>query len=73
MRLCIFQSESRPALDPFASDEQGSMLPRHHEPCKVTGVVGATSAPYSISRNAVEEAIATHGFQLWRKKPRLLA
>lgn len=69
MRLYIFRSETKPALNAFAADERGSMLPQNHGPWKVTGVVGATSAPpHNISRTTIEEAIGAHGFQLWRKR-----
>jgi hypothetical protein len=69
MRLYIFRSETKRELNAFASDERGSLLPQNHGPWKVTGIVGATSAPpHNISRTVIEEAIGAHGFQLWRKK-----
>lgn len=69
MRFYIFRSETTPELNAFAADERGSMLPQNHGPWKVTGVVGLTATPpHNISRGAIEEAIGTHGFQLWRKK-----
>lgn len=74
MRLYIFQSETKPELNAFAGDEKGTLLPQHHGPWKVTGIVGANSAPpHKISRRALEDAIVTHGFQLWRAKPVLAA
>lgn len=68
MRIFVFKSDSRPDLQAFAGNEAGSKLPEHHGPWTATAVVGATATlPHNISRNAVEEAIETHGFQLWRK------
>lgn len=68
MRIFIFKSETRPDLQAFAGNEAGSKLPEHHGPWTATAVVGATGTlPHRISRNTVEEAIETRGFQLWRK------
>jgi hypothetical protein len=68
VRIFIFKSETRPDLQAFAGDEAGRKPPEHHGPWTATAVVGATGTlPHRISRNTVEEAIGTHGFQLWRK------
>jgi hypothetical protein len=67
MRFFIFKSETRRDLQAFAGDQAGSALPEHHGPWTVTGVVGASSTlPHNLSRAAIEEAIETHGFQMWR-------
>jgi hypothetical protein len=67
MRIFIFKSEARPALRAFAGDEAGSELPESHGPWMVTGIIGPHSAPpHGIARKTIEEAIATHGFQMWR-------
>jgi hypothetical protein len=67
MRMYIFKSETRPGLCAFAADQAGSRLPDQHGPWTVTGVVGPTSAmPHNISREAIEQAIDAHGFQMWR-------
>ena len=67
MRIYIFKSETRAELQAFAGDPGGGMLPKHHGPWTVTGIVGATrDPPNNISRDAIEKAIATHGFQMWR-------
>lgn len=67
MRIYIFKSETRPGLQAFAGDESGTMLPKNHGPWRVTGVVGPGSAPpHNISRDAIEQAIGLHGFQMWR-------
>ena len=69
MRIFVFKSETRPELQAFAATESGSRLPERHGPWTATAVVGATGVlPHNLSRVAVEEAIETHGFQLWRKK-----
>ena len=67
MRLYIFKSETKPELQAFAADQRGSMLPKSQGPWKVTGMVGTTGAPpHNISRETIEQAIATQGFQMWR-------
>jgi hypothetical protein len=67
MRLYIFKSETAKELRAFAGDPSGSKLPGHHGPWSVTGVVAAGNAPpHKLSREAIEKAIATEGFQLWR-------
>jgi hypothetical protein len=67
MRIFIFKSEARAALRAFAGDESGSALPENHGPWTVTGVVGSQAVPpHGIARKTIEQAIATHGFQMWR-------
>lgn len=67
MRIFIFKSETRPGLCAYAADQAGSQLPGNHGPWTVTGVVGANSAmPHKVSREAIEQAIDAHGFQMWR-------
>lgn len=67
VRIFIFKSETRKQLQAFAGDPAGSKLPQSHGPWTATGIVGATSAPpHNISRDTIEEAIETNGFQLWR-------
>jgi len=67
MRIFIFKSEARPALHAFAGDESGSALPVHHGPWTVTGIIGPHAVPpHGIARKTVEQAIAMHGFQMWR-------
>ena len=69
MRIYIFKSETKPGLQAFAGDEAGSMLPRNHGPWTATGVVGANSTPpHNISRDTIEAAIGSQGFQMWRVK-----
>jgi len=67
VRIFIFKSETRKELHAFAGDPGGSRLPPNHGPWTVTGVVGADRPPpHNFSRDAIEEAIAGEGFQLWR-------
>jgi hypothetical protein len=67
MRIYIFKSETRDRLHAFAADPAGSKLPENHGPWTVTGIIGPTSPPpHKISRDAIEQAIAAEGFQLWR-------
>ena len=68
MRIYIFKSEKRPAgLCAFAADLVGSKLPESHGPWTVTGVVpDDKDPPHKLSRETIEEAIETEGFQLWR-------
>jgi hypothetical protein len=72
MRLYIFKSETTRDLRAFAADIVGAKLPGSHAPWTVTGIVAAEATPpHNLSREAIEEAIGTEGFQLWRlsKKP----
>jgi hypothetical protein len=67
MRLYIFKSETRKALCAFTGDPAGSKLPQNHGPWTVTGVVSAErDPPHKLSRDVIEEAIGSEGFQLWR-------
>lgn len=67
MRIYIFKSDAKPDLQAFSDDVAGSRLPENHGPWTVTGIIGPTSSPpHNISRQTIEEAIGTHGFQLWR-------
>jgi len=62
MRIYVFKSETRKDLRAFAADLAGSKLPQNHGPWTATGAIG----PHNFSRAAIEEAIDTEGFQLWR-------
>jgi hypothetical protein len=67
MRFYIFKSETTKELRAFAGDQTGAKLPSNHGPWTVTGVVGADKAPpHNFPRAAIEAAIASEGFQLWR-------
>lgn len=74
MRIFIFKSEAKNALHAFAGDESGSALPPNHGPWTVTGVIGPKAVPpHGIARETVEQAIATHGFQMWRLAKKVTA
>jgi len=67
MRLYIFKSETAKNLRAFASDQPGSKLPTNHGPWTLTGVVAeGRDPPHKLSRETIEEATDTEGFQLWR-------
>ena len=67
MRIYMFKSETTKGLRAFAGDLAGSKLPENHRPWSVTGVVTEDKAPpHKLSREAIEQAIADEGFQLWR-------
>jgi hypothetical protein len=67
MRLYIFKSETRDGLRAFAGDPSGSSLPKQHGPWTATGIVPQErAAPFNLSRETIESAINTVGFQLWR-------
>ena len=69
MRFYIFKSEATKNLRAFAGDVGGTKLPGQHAPWTVTGVVGDEALPpHNLSRKAIEGAIESEGFQLWRLK-----
>ena len=69
MRFYIFKSETTRDLRAFAGDQGGTKLPGHHAPWTVTGVVPAEAVPpHKLSREKIEQALETEGFQLWRLK-----
>ena len=67
MRIYIFKSETTSELRAFAGDRAGARLPSNHAPWTATGVIAEEKEPpYKLSRETIEEAIETEGFQLWR-------
>jgi hypothetical protein len=69
MRLYIFKSDAKIELRAFAADLTGSKLPDQFRPWHAIGVVGpGKDPPHSLSRQDIERAIDTQGFQLWRMK-----
>jgi hypothetical protein len=70
MRLFIFKSESG-SLSAFAADADPRGLPAQHGPWHAVGVVRPEAdPPYNFKRDTIEQAIASHGFQLFRLKKR---
>jgi hypothetical protein len=69
MRIYMFKSELQPSLRAFAGDLAGSQLPNQFRPWHVVGVIGPDKEPpHALPREAIEKAISSQGFQLWRKK-----
>jgi hypothetical protein len=72
MRLFIFESDASAGLRAFAGDAGGRDLPNQFRPWREIGVVRTGSAPpFNLSRDTIETAIGSHGFQLWRIKPKV--
>ena len=69
MRIYIFKSEKTRDLRAFAGHPGGSKLPASHAPWTAVGVVAdKREPPHGLSRETIEEAIESDGFQLWRMK-----
>ena len=66
-RIFIFKSEARPDLRAFGGDLVGSQLPRQFSPWRAIGAIAPDrDPPHELSRDVIETAIKTQGFQLWR-------
>jgi len=69
MRIFTFASETRPGLHAFAGDKIGTRLPGLAGPWRLLfGSASGNHLPHGISRAAMERAIRTEGFQMWRLK-----
>jgi hypothetical protein len=67
MRIYIFKSETRRQLRAFTDDPGGDKLPKQHGPWTATGIVASDGTPpHRFSREKIEKAIGSGGFQLWR-------
>ncbi len=67
MRIIIFKSEARPDLHAFGAELDGSGLPKQFRPWRAIGAVAPDrNPPHELSRELIEQAIKTQGFQLWR-------
>jgi hypothetical protein len=67
MRIFIFKSEPRPELRAFGGDLAGSELPKQLGPWHAIGAVAPDrDPPHELSREVIETAIKSQGFQLWR-------
>jgi hypothetical protein len=67
MRIFIFKSETRPDLRAFGDDLAGSRLPKQFSPWHAIGAVAPDrDPPHELSREVIETAIKSQGFQLWR-------
>jgi hypothetical protein len=67
MRIVIFKSEARPDLHAFAAELDASRLPKQFRPWHAVGAIAPDrDPPHELSREVIEQAIRTQGFQLWR-------
>ena len=67
MQIFIFKSEPRPELRAFGGDDGGSALPKKFGPWHSIGAIAPDQEPpHRLSRDVIEAAIKTQGFQLWR-------
>ena len=67
MRIFIFKSEARPDLHAFGAELDGSRLPKQFRPWRAVGAIAPDrDPPHGLSRQMIEQAIKTQGFQLWR-------
>jgi len=67
MRIFIFKSDARPDLRAFGGDLAGSQLPKQFRPWHAIGAIAPNrDPPHALSRDVIETAIKTQGFQLWR-------
>jgi hypothetical protein len=72
MRIYIFKSDAGTGLSAFAGDPEGSKLPNQFRPWHAVGVIRAENAPpHNLSRDAIEKAINSDGYQLWRVKAKM--
>ncbi len=74
MRLYVFKSDAAGELRAFTGDLAGSRLPERFRPWHAVGAVAPDAAPpHGLSREGIEQAIESHGFQLWRLKTKAKA
>ena len=67
MRIFIFKSETDPNLGAFGGDLAGLKLPSRFKPWHAVGAIAPDrDPPYKLSRDVIETAINTQGFQLFR-------
>lgn len=67
MRIFIFKSELKPDLGAFAGDLAGLKLPTQFKPWRAVGAIAPDrDPPYKLSRDVIETAINSQGFQLFR-------
>jgi hypothetical protein len=67
MRIFIFKSELNPDICAFTGDPAGLKLPTRFKPWRTVGAIAPDrDPPYKLSRDVIETAINTRGFQLFR-------
>jgi len=68
MRIFIFRSEANPDLGAFGGELAGLQLPSQFKPWRAVGAVAPDrDPPYKLSRDVIEAAIKSRGFQLFRR------
>jgi hypothetical protein len=74
MRIFIFKSEANSELGAFSGESDAQQLPSKFGPWHAVGVVRPDKEPpYKLSRETIEQAISSQGFQLFRLKPKKAA
>ncbi len=74
MRLFMFKSNKRQELHAFAGKSNGEQLPSKFGPWEAIGVVRPDEKPpHNFSRETIEQAITSEGFQLFRLKSKITA
>ena len=69
MRIFVFESQTRKGLRAFAGDIAGSKLPNQVGPWRfIRSSPPGGPLPHGLPRRAIEGAINSEGFQLWRLK-----
>ena len=69
MRIFVFKSQTRQDLHAFAADITGTKLPERFGPWLLIGSAPHSGPlPHRFPRPAIERAIHTEGFQMWRLK-----
>ena len=67
MRIFIFKSEASADLRAFGGDLAGMRLPSQFKPWRAVGAVAPDrDPPHNLSRDVIEKAINSQGFQLFR-------
>jgi hypothetical protein len=74
LRIFIFKSAASGGLCAFAGDSDTRALPSQHGPWHAVGVIRPEAIPpYKLKRDAIEQAITSNGFQLFRVKKKSAA
>jgi hypothetical protein len=67
--IFMFRSDKAAGICGFSGESKGTALPAKFAPWTGFGVVRADQRmPHGFSRDTIEAAIDTEGYQLWREK-----
>jgi hypothetical protein len=66
MRIFIFKSEARPDLHAFGPSWTAVGCQSSSDPGAIGAIAPDRDPPHELSREAIEQAMRTQGFQLWR-------